>query len=67
MASLLRVATINLERFNGFVWCVEDHDLHSSNHLHMGADKTGYGMTKVGKLLEREFEKSKHYSLNCIV
>ena len=42
--------------FNGFAWCVEDHDLNSLNHLHMAAGKTGYGMAKVGKLLECDIE-----------
>ena len=49
MDSFLCVAVTILEMLSGFVWHVEDHDLHSSNPLYMGADKTGYGMVKVSK------------------
>ena len=54
------MAVIILEMFSGFVWRIEDHELHGSNPLYMGVDKTGYGTTKVGKFLECEFEKSTH-------
>ena len=52
---------------SGFAWHVEDHDLHNLNHLHMGTGKTRYGIDKVGKLLECDFEKSKCHSLNGIM
>ena len=67
MASFPCVAAISLEMFSGFAWCLEDHGLHSLNHLHMGAVKIGYGTTKVGKLPECELEKSKCFSLNYIM
>ena len=49
------MAVIILEMFSGFVWRIEDHELHGSNPLYMGVDKTGYRTSQVGKLLEYDF------------